>query len=222
MNLSNLKELVQNKKLWLLLIVLSVFLVGLLIKLQTGGEKKSLSTGLESYPNVVLPGYNVVRVEPLPDKKDVSLAPTIKISFGKSIKDKKVSIATSPRIVFDQSLSAGGYRLVLTPKEPLATSTKYTLTILAEKKEIYSWSFTTGNKIVDLQVIESIKKKLPYEGDHFRVSYAQASDRFYVDIDTKPMDTYKQKALDWFTSQGLPDAENAINIVYFAVGEAAD
>ncbi|NIN24045.1 MAG: hypothetical protein GTO45_38550, partial [Candidatus Aminicenantes bacterium] len=70
--------------------------------------------------------------------------------------------------------------------------------------------------------IEAIKKKLPYEGDHFRISHAQAGDRYYVDIDKKPMAVYKQKALDWFTEQGLPGAESAINVNFYAIGEAAD
>ncbi|NIM17915.1 MAG: hypothetical protein GTO45_38555, partial [Candidatus Aminicenantes bacterium] len=86
----------------------------------------------------------VIKVEPLPDKKGISTSPTIEIRFARSIKGKKISVAASPKTAFKQSLSSGGFRLSLTPKKALKPKTKYTLSVLSEKKKIYSWSFTTG------------------------------------------------------------------------------
>lgn len=209
------------KKLWLIfLLLLIIAVVGVVLLFLKGKPKKPMITGYEGTQPITTLSVKVIRVEPLPNQKDVSTSPTIKITFEDTIVNKKIEITTSPKIEFEEQVSPGGYNLVLTPSSQLNSSAEYTITVIAEKAEIYSWSFTTGSKGADPKVVETIKRKLPYQGDHFIISYASSTDKFFVTISAKPVGTYKQAALDWFAAQGLPNAEAAINIVYYPVGDA--
>lgn len=223
MTLGTLQDILKDKKFRLVIaILIFIAVLGISSFLATRPTKTPLGTGIEPEIRPTRPGVAVLRVEPLPDQKGISTSPTIKIAFEKSITGKKIAISSSPKFTFSQELSTEGYRLTLTPKSQLKSSTKYTLTILAEKVKIYSWTFTTGKKGADPVVVEKIKDDLPFDGEHFRISYSAATDRFYVTIDAKPVDKYKQAALSWFASEGLPNAEDQLNILFPTTGEAAD
>jgi len=222
MTLETLQSILKDKKFWIFLVILVVVAIAgasLLVR-QLSGEPTI--TGYEKLYNISPPKNGVVRVEPLPDKKGISTNPTIIVMFEKSIIGKKVQITSSPEASFNQAVSSNGFTLTLTPKESLKPSTKYTFSVIYEKSKIYVWSFTTGKKGGDPQLIDTIKNKLPYKSTHLTISYSSTTDKFFVFIDAKPIDTYKKAALDWFASQGLVDAEKKINIFYYLVGEAAD
>lgn len=223
MTLGTLQDILKDKKFRLVIaILIFIAILGISSFLATQPTKTPLGTGIEPEIRPIKPSVRVLRVEPLPDSNDVSSSPTIAITFKESIIKKDVQITSSPKVSFKSSLSSGGYVLKLTPKSPLTSAKKYTLGVVYEKVKIFSWSFTTGKKQVDTNVLEKIKGKLPHDGNHFRITYTKASDKFYVVIDAKPVVTYKQSALNWFADQGLPDAESKINIFYYPVGDAID
>lgn len=219
MTLETFKNILQEKKFWVFVAIIIVMAVGIIFIIQL--PRRPLGTGIEPERRPTTLSVKVVRVEPLPDQKDITTSPTIKISFEKSIEGKKIAINSTPAASFDQQLSSKGFHLTLTPKSTLKSSTKYTLSVLEGKAKIYSWSFTTGTKGADPALLEKIKEKLPYQGKHFRIAYSSVDDEFVVTIDAKPLDTYKKAALSWFASQGLANAESKINIFYLTIGEAA-
>ncbi|OGY21513.1 MAG: hypothetical protein A2126_04240 [Candidatus Woykebacteria bacterium GWB1_45_5] len=174
---------------------------------------------IQPTPKLTFP--TVAWVEPRADQKDISTTPTIKIAFEKKIKENEISLETVPAFNFSLKISPDGYYLTVSPKSPLEKNTKYQINVIFEKVRIYAWSFTTGSLEADAQIVKTIKSKLPYYGDHFSISYAGSTDKFFVTIDAKPVETYKKAALAWFTSQGLSNAETKINIFYYLVGNAA-
>jgi hypothetical protein len=223
MTLGNLQEIFRDKKFWILVVIALVVLVVVIYSLFRGFTQPPFDIlDSEGEIEVTKPDVFVVRVEPLPDQTGISTSPTIKVSFEKSIRKQKVQVVSSPKATFNQSVSSSGFYLTLTPKNNLKPTTKYSLSVLVGKTKIYSWSFTTEKKGADPSILEGIKKNLPYEGNHFRVSYSSATDKFYVTIDEKPIDKYKKAALGWFDSKGLPNAESTINIFYLTIDKAAD
>lgn len=202
--------------------VLLVIIGGLIFLLSREPTEKPGPTGIEGRQPIIEPDFKILRVEPLPDQKNVSTSPTIKIVFDKSVAQAKVEIISSPQAAFDRQLSPRGFTLLLTPQNSLEPSTIYTLEVVMGKTKIYSWSFTTGTKGADPQVLEKIKSKLPYQGENFRISYSATNDKFIVTITAKPVEIYKKKALDWFAAEGLPNAEESVNIFYLLLGAAAN
>lgn len=223
MTLETLQNILKDKKFWLFIaIFIFIAVLGIISFLATRPTKAPGGTGIEPELRPTKPDVRVLRVEPLPDQKGISTSPTIKISFEKSIEGKKIAVSSAPGAEFNQKLSSKGFYLTLIPQALLKPSTRYTIAVLEGTTKIYSWSFTTGKKGTDPNVLEKIKSKLPYEAEHLRITYTSATDKFFVRIDAKPVEKYKKDALSWFASQGLPDAEKKINIFYYLVGDAAD
>ena len=220
MNASELKELLKDKKIWAFGLLIIILVIGILLT-DFGDITRKTYRSLD-IPNPEPLPNRVLRVEPLPDATGVSANPTVSITFENSVTGKNVSISSKPTASFSQTLSSSGYTLTLIPKTPLKLGTKYTLSISIGKIKIYEWEFTTGQRSANPAVIENLKKKLPYKGNHFRISYAEATDKYFVNIDAKPVETYKQAALDWLKSQGLTDPERQINVAYFLIGKASD
>lgn len=220
MNDHEFLKIVYDKRFWGFIVIILVLVAGVLLT-DFGVVVQQEVTKEADFKGEPLK-FTVVRVEPLPDQKDVSTSPTIEISFEKPIKEGDIKVTSKPAASFTKTLSSGGHYLTLKPKQSLKTATKYTLDVAAGKIKVYQWSFTTSNKSGDLQAIEKIKAKLPYKGNHFRISYASSTDKFFVTIDAKPVASYEKAALSWFASQGLANAEKAINIVIYPVGKASD
>ena len=220
MNVNELKELLKDKKIWAFGLLIIILVIGILLT-DFGDITRKTYRSLD-IPNPEPLPNRVLRVEPLPDATGVSANPTVRITFENTITGKNATISSKPAASFSQTLSSSGYTLTLTPKTPLKLGTKYILSVSIDKIKIYEWEFTTGQRSGNVSIIQALKKKLPYQGAHFRISYAQATDKYFVNIDAKPVETYKKTAIDWLKSQGLTDPEKQINIVYFLIGKAAD
>jgi len=220
MNTGEMKELLKDKKIWAFGLLIIILVIGILLT-DFGDITRKTYRSLD-IPNPEPLPNRVLRVEPLPDATGVSANPTVSITFENSVTGKNVSVSAKPSALFSQNLSTSGYTLTLIPKAPLKLGTKYALAVSIGKTKIYEWEFTTGQKSGNAAIIEALKKKLPYQGAHFRISYAQATDKYFVNIDAKPVETYKKTAIDWLKSQGLTDPEKQINMVYFLIGKASD
>ena len=220
MNANELKELLKDKKIWAFGLLIIILVIGILVT-DFGDITRKTYRSLD-IPNPEPLPNRVLRVEPLPDATGVSANPTVSITVENPIAGKNVAVSSKPTASFNRSLPPSGYTLTLTPKTPLKLGTKYTLSVSMNNIKIYEWEFTTGQKGANAVIIEALKKKLPYQGAHFRISYAQATDKYFVNIDAKPVETYKKAAIDWLKSQGLTDPEKQINIVYFLIGKASD
>ncbi len=219
MKLEEVQKLIRDKKLWVFIVIIVFILLAMASTLLPEG--KTIITGIEPPTKPAIVKLRVTRVEPLPDQKDVSTAPTIKIFFDRKINSLPVKIVTTPEFEIKSTLSPKGFNSTLEPKATLKALTKYTIDILLEKVKIYSWSFTTGKVSTPADVVNKIKDQLPFKGEHFRISYWSSTDKFFIAIDAEPVDKYKAAATDWLKVRGLSDPENQINIVYIPIGEAS-
>ncbi len=224
-SLTELQSLLKNKTFLivlgitiLIILIISIILIG---KEVTKPPVEPPTEGKIEIPNPPLTKPRVVRVEPLPGQKDVSTAPTIKVFFEEDVSELKVSISPKPPFKFKSAFTRRGSELTLTPTTTLKPSTKYKIDVLIDETIIYFWNFTTKKATVSLSVIEKIKKQMPYQdpGGKFNISYSAATDKFFVRIKAKPIDTSKQAAINWFKSQGLTNPEKQINIVYLTSSE---
>lgn len=165
----------------------------------------------------------ILRVEPDVNQEGVSSAPKIVVYFRNSAKGKTVNIKVTPAFDFKASFDNAATVLTVTPNTPLKAKTKYSIEILQNGTVLYGWSFTTGDDVVsvgDVAAINKLKATLPYRSDHFWIEYKSIADVFNVYIDAKPVETYKQAALNYFKSQGISDPSK-LNIAIIPVGEAA-
>lgn len=222
-NLATFQSLIRNKLFLavsaVVILLLFAALVPLAYKFPGTSSLTDVNIQVPITPDIKI---LVLRVEPLPDQEGISTSPSIKIIFKDTISDEKITVNSSPKASFSRSVSPRGYTLTLTPEKNLKTETKYTLDIFHDKTKIYSWFFTTGTAGASPNIVEKIKRELPYEVDSFRITYSSASDTFVVIIFEKPVENNKKQALDWFRSQGLKNPDKEINITYLTLGSASN
>ncbi|OGY24067.1 MAG: hypothetical protein A2172_00790 [Candidatus Woykebacteria bacterium RBG_13_40_15] len=223
MKLEKLNELLKDKKFWLFVFSIAA-IAFLLITTLTPPKKETEKTNALDVGDLKAAKASLLvsRVEPLPKQEGVSTAPTINIFFDRPVKDMDVKVGTKPDFKFRSELSPGTTVAVVTPEETLLQGTKYTISVKLDNKLIYEWYFTTGSSKTPTGVVQKIKEKLPYTGNHFKITYWPSTDKFFITIDNKPMDVYRDAALNWLRSYGLTDPEKQIHIVYLPVGKAVE
>lgn len=213
----------RSNKFWLVVFILTVFfaiITGFLNQsvVPQGNEVTSSPT-----PTVIaslLKGLKVTSYQPLGAEK-VTTQPTLKLEMNKKLGATEAEIRLNPSTPLKIAIS--GSIITATPSQPLAINTKYTASLYIDKGKFFEWVFTTIGSTIsqnEAAIVDQIKAKMPYQGDKFRITYSSVIDQFTVTIDTKPSDTYFQKALDWFKSQGVTNL-NSLNIKKYLVGSAA-
>lgn len=156
----------------------------------------------------------VVSVSPFEGAENVALDTSLKIQFNRE--PEVLSLMAHPEIDFSLGISHTTATLVL--NQPLKPETKYSLAVLYQEKEVFSWSFTTRelteNESVEEEVEMSKKSYplidfVPYETENFKISY-EAPLFLQIEIKKGKVDLIKEEVLDWILSKGVNPATHKI------------
>ncbi len=162
----------------------------------------------------------VVSVNPLQGQKGVSTTPQMVVTFSDSVANYTVYLKSTPSVKFSTNLSKDGQTATFSPSVNLKPNTKYSLQVLVANQPLFAWNFKTGKGTTSqenlAEIINKIRKKLPINKNGFGISF-DAPDQFFVFINKAPIEFYKQKAISWFTDEGIKDI-GALNINYVPQG----
>lgn len=144
------------------LIIILSFIVGALLAWQLWRQKPT--------------AFKVVAVWPINGATGVDFNAAPRIEFDQP--PTNLAFLIQPKI--DYSLQIADQTATLTLNQPLQSNQHYSLTILKNNKEIFSWSFTTRKPSESEGVIEEMQagqesyplaKYLPYQTESFEISY---------------------------------------------------
>lgn len=209
-------------KLLLILFVSSLILVVLTGFLASSVAERTNQAGtITPVPTGVrlLQQFKVVSYQPTNSQK-VSTLPDIKVTLSQDLVKTKAEIRLDPSVPL--AITISGAAVNATPQQPLEAKTTYHAALYLEGSKFFEWQFTTIEQTAnkeDTSGLANIKTQLPYQGDHFRVLYNAEIDKFQVVLDDKPVETYYQKALNWFKQMGIKDP-SALKISKYLVGRA--
>lgn len=215
--------LFRSIKVWMVIFVSSLLfalITGFLNQSITPQGNEVTSSPTPAVVASILSGLKVNSYQPLGAEK-VTTQPTLKLVMSKKLGDTKADIRLDPAVPLKTTVT--DETVVAIPTQPLAINTKYTASLYIDDGKFFEWGFTTIGSTIsqnEAAILDAIKAKMPYQGDKFRITYSPVIDQFTVTIDTKPADTYFQKALDWFKSQGVTNL-NSLKIKKYLVGSAA-
>lgn len=164
--------------------------------------------------NRLYQSLEVVAVFPADGATEIDLEPFLKIQFNRQ--PEVLVIRSQPEI--DYSLQTKENTTTLVLNQPLKPETQYTLTILVQGKEVFSWSFTTRlmteSEVVEEEIEESLKdypliSLVPYETENFEIRY-EAPLFLIIKIKKGKADLIKEEVLDWIRSNGVDPATHQI------------
>ena len=170
------------------IIFILAFVIGILITFNLFQKSQPVIKVISA-----LPSDNVVDV-------DFNISP--QVHFDRP--PENISFLSEPTIDFATQVENNLISLIL--NQPLAANTDYRIVVLAGKKEIFSWSFTTRAQTESEAIIEEMETDqqdyplaalLPYKTKNFEISYEGP---LLLRVVLKNANQKKQ-ALDWIQSK---------------------
>jgi hypothetical protein len=174
--------------------------------------------------------FRVVKTDPKNNTDKASYINPIFITFNRKIKIEDLSYEINPQTEFTTNLDPKNTAFILTPKDSLKPNADYTVIINFKDSKIYTLKFKTRDTDElpegDSKKWEEAKEKLknsvnwPVETKEYTIDYWPNKDAYLVTINWSPCEENKQKALKWFSGQGVDP--NILKIVWIAAKDVPD
>lgn len=168
----------------------------------------------------------ISQTSPSDKSATVPLNSTVIITLDQPLNaNDSLIINTKPTIAGKTTYISGRTKVSFQPQNFFQPDTEYTFTITGKTIADYTFTFHTRMKIplsakpttADINPstpYQKLLKTLPYNGENFQISHHRLDDSINISIWRKPIESTKQKALQYIKSFQISNPEKDLTIHY--------
>jgi hypothetical protein len=176
---------------------------------------------------------SIASTDPADGATEIPLDFPVTVTFKKPVSTSQQSslvLNIHPAVLGNLSFSPDSIQTIWKPKHLYNNNTLYTITISGQNLKTHTFTFRTRPAPLTAQLFpnllnspnptdpadpkQQLLAKLPFRTDIFTIQYTILGDNIYVTIHQEPIESQKEKALNWLKTFGFDNPETQLRVRY--------